>query len=188
MSEFIHFEAEVNSESDLSDNDENIDNDLDNFIVSDENVTQDPRSFYRGFENVENDLDEILRQSSLEAYQDLDNFDEINNLDEDDEIEREIDDFPSAKNYLLKFEKTLKPETNNQICNVIIKALAYQMKGEENVPQTLIKQIKQPEKFKFIVDQQYSFNMCYELTMILSQFGYFLRVFELKKKNTDIYF
>ena len=187
MSEFIHFEAEVNSESDLSDNDENIDNDLDNFIVSDENVTQDPRSFYRGFENVENDLDEILRQSSLEAYQDFDNFDEISNLDEDDEIEREIDDFPSAKNYLLKFEKTLKPETNNQICNVIIKALAYQMKGEENVPQTLIKQIKQPEKFKFIVDQQYFFNMCYELTMILSQFGYFLRVFELKKKYRHLF-
>ena len=155
--------------------------------MADQNVTQDSRSFYRGFENVENDLDEVLRQSREQAFKDLEDFDEISNLDEDNVIEMEIDDFPAAKTYLQKFEKTLKPETDNQICNVIIKAISYHMKGEENVSQTLIEKINQPEKFKFIIDQQYFFNMCYELTMILLQFGYFLRVFELKKKFRHLF-
>ena len=187
MADFITFEAEVDSESDLSDNDENVDNDLNDFIVADQNVTQDSRSFYRGFNNVENDLDQVLQQSREQAFQDLEDFDEISNLDEEDVIEMEIDDFPTAKNYLQKFEKTLKPETNNQICNVIIKAVGYHVKGEENIPQILIEKINQPETFKFIIDQQYFFNMCYELTMILSQFGYFLRVFELKKKFRHLF-
>ena len=160
MADFITFEAEVDSESDLSDNDEDVDNDLNDFIVADQNVTQDSRSFYRGFENAENNLDEILQQPREQAFKDLEDFDEISNLDEDDVIEMEIDDFPSAKNYLQKFEKTLKPETDNQICNVIIRAMGYHMKGEENVPQMLIQKINQPEKFKSIIDQQYFCNMC----------------------------
>ena len=183
MTDFINFEAEVNSESDLSDNDEDIDEDLDDFIVSDQNVIQDSRTFYRGFENVENNLDEILEQSRQQAFKDLEEFDEISNLDEDDVIEMEIDDFSNSKNYVQKFEKTLKPESNNQICNVIIKAIEYHMKEDKkNISQILIEKINQPQKYKFIIDQQYLFNMCYELTIILSQFGYFLRVFELKKK------
>ena len=43
-------------------------------------------------------------------------------------------------------------------------------------------EIHQPEKFKFIIDQQYFFNMCYEINMIMAKFGYFLRVFEFKNK------
>ena len=77
MTDFITFEAEVDSESDLSDNDEEIDEDLNDFIVADENVTQDSRNFYRGFENVENDLDEVLRQSQEQALRYLEEFDEI---------------------------------------------------------------------------------------------------------------
>ena len=183
MTDFINFEAEVDSESDLSDNDEDIDEDLDDFIVSDQNVILDSRTFYRGFENVENNLDEILEQSRQQALKDLEEFDEISNLDEDDVIEMEIDNFSNSKNYVKKFEKTLKPESNNQICNVIIKAIEYHMKEDKkNISQILIEKINQPQKYKFIIDQQYFFNMCYELTIILSQFGYFLRVFELKKK------
>ena len=184
MANFISFEAKVDSESDLSDNDEEIDENLNNFIIADKNVTQDSREFYRQFDNVENDLDEVLQQVHNEALKDLEEFDELSNLDED-EVEMEVDDFPSFKTQIAKFEKTLKPETNNQICNVIIKDLSYKMKGEQNLEQRLIEQINQPEKFKFIIDQQYFFNMCYELTMILSQFGYFLRIYELKK-NIDI--
>ena len=77
-----------------------------------------------------------------------------------------VDDFPSFETYITKFEKTLKPKTNNQICNVIMEALNYKITGEQNVDQRLIEQINQPKKFKFIIDQQYFFNMCYELTMI----------------------
>ena len=188
MTDFINFEAEVDSESDLSDNDEDINEDLDDFIVSDQNVILDSRTFYRGFENVENNLDEILEQSRQQALKDLEEFDEISNLDEDDIIEMEIDNFSNSKNYVQKFEKTLKPESNNQICNVIIKAIEYHMKEDKkNISQILIEKINQPQKYKFIIDQQYFFNMCYELTIILSQFGYFLRVFELKKKFRHLF-
>ena len=188
MTDFINFEAEVDSESDLSDNDEDIDEDLDDFIISDQNVILDSRTFYRGFENVENNLDEILEQSRQQALKDLEEFDEISNLDEDDIIEMEIDNFSNSKNYVQKFEKTLKPESNNQICNVIIKAIEYHMKEDKkNISQILIEKINQPQKYKFIIDQQYFFNMCYELTIILSQFGYFLRVFELKKKSRHLF-
>ena len=43
-----------------------------------------------------------------------------------------------------------------------------------------IEQIYQPEKFTFIINLQTFMSLCYE--MILSSYGYFLRVFELKKK------
>ena len=47
MADFISFEAEVDTESVLSDNDEEIDDNANDFIISDENVTQDSRNFYR---------------------------------------------------------------------------------------------------------------------------------------------
>ena len=37
-------------------------------------------------------------------------------------------------------------------------------------------------KFEFITDLQKFDNMCYEINCILSKYGYFLRIFELKKK------
>ena len=58
---------------------------------------------------------------------------------------------------------------------------------EKIVGQDLFKEINQPEKFKFIIDQQYFFNMCYHITMILAKFGYFLRVYELKKKYRHLF-
>ena len=184
MADFIDFEAEVDSDSVLSESDENVDQDLDNFIVSDQAVIQDSRSFYREIQNVEIDPDEILEQSRQQGLKDLEEFDEISNLDEDDVIEMELDNFPTSENHLKKFEQTLRPvdqtdSAKNQICNVIIQALKLK---ENNISQRLIEQLDQPQKFKFIVDQQYFFNMCYDLTIILSEFGYFLRVFELKKK------
>lgn len=44
-----------------------------------------------------------------------------------------------------------------------------------------IEQLNKPDIIKFIAEQQYFLNMCFELIAILSQFGYFLRVYELKK-------
>ena len=153
MADFISFEAEVDTESDLSDNDDEIEDNANDFIISDENVTQDSRNFYREFDNVENDLDEVLHEVHNEALKDLEDFDEISNLN-GDEVEMEVDDFPSFETQIAKFERTLKPETNNEICNVILKALSYKKKGEQNLEQKLIEQINQPEKFKFIIDQQ----------------------------------
>ena len=37
-------------------------------------------------------------------------------------------------------------------------------------------------KFEFIIDLQKCENMCYEINCILSKYGYFLQIFELKNK------
>ena len=58
---------------------------------------------------------------------------------------------------------------------------------EKIVVQDLFKEINQPEKFKFIIDQRYFFNLCYHITMILAKFGYFLRIYELKKKYRHLF-
>ena len=186
MANFIRFEAEVDAESHLSDNDDEIDENANNFIVSNDNVTESSsRSFYRQFMNVENDLDSVLFDARNEALRDIEEFDEIRNLDENN-MEMDIDDFESSQSFIAKFEKTSQPETDNQICNVIIKALKHK-NINSNIIHEIVPQINQPKKYKFVIDHQYFFNMCYKLTSILSKFGYFLRVYELKKKYRHLF-
>ena len=115
----------------------------------------------------------------------------------------EADDFQGSEDCLEKFQKTLFPknenniEGQNQLCHVILLSLKYKKNGSENtcssneleriVGKDLFKEINQLEKFKFIIDQQYFFNMCYQITMILAKFGFFLRVYELKKKYRHLF-
>ena len=85
-------------------------------------------------------------------------------------------------------------EGQNQLCHVILLALKYKINGSKNtcssnelekiVGKDLFQEINQPEKLKFIIDQQYFFNMCYHIKMILS---YFLSVYELKKKYRRLF-
>ena len=58
---------------------------------------------------------------------------------------------------------------------------------EKIVGKDLFKEINQPKKFKFIIDQHYFFNMCYQISMILAKFGFSLRVYELKKKYRHVF-
>ena len=53
---------------------------------------------------------------------------------------------------------------------------------EKIIDKSLMEQIDQPEKFKFIIELKTFVNMCYEMNSILSKFDHFLRVFELKNK------
>ena len=53
---------------------------------------------------------------------------------------------------------------------------------EKVIDKNLIQQIDQTEKFKFIIELEKFINMSYEINSVLSTFGYFLRVFELKNK------
>ena len=83
-------------------------------------------------------------------------------------------------------------ENQNQFCQVVLYAIKFAINRTKNIcnqedfekaiDKDLIKEINQPEKSKFIIELQSFFNMCYEINMILSKFGYFLRVFELKNK------
>ena len=96
----------------------------------------------------------------------------------------EVDDFKGSQDNVEKFNKTLFPnesENQNQFCQVILLALNFKINGTKNTCN-----IEDFEKFKFIIDQQYFFNICYKFDMILAKFGYFLRVFELKNKYRQL--
>ena len=181
----------------------NHDNASDKSFINDDNEINESRDFYRQFANVENDLEQVLADARNEALQDIEQLDEISNLNEENECEMEVDDFQGSEDYLEKFQKRLfrKNENNiegqNQLRHVILLALKYEINGSENtcssnelekiVGKNLFKEINQPEKFKFIIDQQYFFNMCYQITMILAKFGFFLRVYDLKKKYRHLF-
>ena len=199
MADFINFEAEIDAESDFSDDDEIIDdNASDKSFINDDNEINESRDFYRQFANVENDLEQVLADARNEALQDIEQFDEISNLNDENKCEMEVDDFQGSEDYLEKFQKTLFPKIEinieglNQLCHVILLALKYKINASKNicsnnelkeiVGEDLFEEINQPEKFKFIIDQHYVFNMCYHINMILAKFGYFLRVYEWKKK------
>ena len=62
------------------------------------------------------------------------------------------------------------------------KDVCTQQDFEKIIDKSAIEQIYQPEKFPFIIDLEAFMSLCYELNMILSSYGYFLRAFELKKK------
>ena len=114
----------------------------------------------------------------------------------------EIDEFKESKIDIEKFKKTLFPKESenneNQFCKVVLYAIKFAINGtkstcseedfEKVIEKKLVEEIKQPEKFKFIINLllnlllQAFLNMCYEINMILSKFRYFLRVFELKNK------
>ena len=61
------------------------------------------------------------------------------------------------------------------------KDVCTQQDFEKIIDKSTIEQIYQPEKFPFIIDLRAFMSLCYEMNMILSNYGYFLRVFELKK-------
>ena len=78
MADFISFEAEIDAESDISDNDEIIDDNASDFI-NDDNEINESRDFYRQFANFENNLEQVLADARNEALQDIEQFDEISN-------------------------------------------------------------------------------------------------------------
>ena len=84
----------------------------------------------------------------------------------------EVDDFKGSQDDVEKFNETLFPieiENQNQFCQVVLLALKFKINGTKNtcniedfekvIDKNLIKEINQPEKFKFIIDQQYIFNV-----------------------------
>ena len=115
MADFINFEAE----SDSSDDDETIDDNVSERSFIDDVEINDSRNFYRQFANVENDLDQVLSDVRNEAFQDIEQFGKISNLNDDSENEMEVDDFQRLQDYVEKFNKTLFPiehENQNQLC------------------------------------------------------------------------
>ena len=82
MAGFINFEAEIDAESDFPDDNEIIDDNASDFI-NDDNEINESRDFYRQFANVKNDLEQVLTDARSEALQNIEQFDEISNLNDE---------------------------------------------------------------------------------------------------------
>ena len=96
MTDFIHFEAEIDDEINISDDDETIDDNVSEKSFINDVEINDSRSFYRQFANVKNDLDQVLSDMRNETLQDIDQFDKISNLNDESENEMEIDEFKGS--------------------------------------------------------------------------------------------
>ena len=111
MADFITFGAEIETESDFSDDDKIIDdNSSDKSFINGDNKINESRDFYRQFANVANDLEQVLADARNEALQDIEQFDEISNLNDENECKMEMDDFQKSKDCLEKFQKTFFPK------------------------------------------------------------------------------
>ena len=85
-----------------------------------------------------------------------------------------------------------KKKNENQFCKAVLYAMIFDKENSKNVctqqgfekiiDKSTVEYIYQPEKFPCIIDLQAFMSLCFEMNMILSSYGYFLRVFELKKK------
>ena len=201
MAQYITFEAEVeliDAKKGKEDDEVSLISESDAFI--DDKEVKEDIDLYRQyqFSNVERDINEVLAEACEEALAEIDQLDEVSNLCEGD-YEPEIDDFKESNADIEKSEETLFPKVEethqkieNQFCKVNLYAILHDKNNlkqicnkqdfEKIIDKNLIEQIYQPEKFKFIVELQAFTNMCYEIDLIPSHFGYFLRVFELKKK------
>ena len=85
-----------------------------------------------------------------------------------------------------------KKKIENQFCKAVLYAMRFDKEISKDVStqqnferindKSVIEQIYQPEKFPFIIDLQAFMSLCYAMNMAFSSYGYFLKVFELKKK------
>ena len=194
MSEYVNFEAEAEH---IEGDEVSGFSDVSEYSFIDDTDQDTDVNFYRGFANVENDIKQVLQETYKESLKDLDNFDEISNLCYGSEEDLEIDDFKNSEVDIKKFEDTLFPKVDkeskkvhNQICYTKLYALKFDKnKSTDECHATEFQNIvdcdlidKLINKFEFIIELQKFENMCYEINCILSKYGYFLQIFELKNK------
>ena len=128
---------------------------------------------------------------------DIENLDEISNLCESSEEKLEIDDFKNSDEKIKNFIENLLPKVNEQEewgHNTFMRAILYAIRYEKSktnicnknefeevIEKKLIVELDK-NKFKLEIDLQKFNNDNYEINCLLSDFNYFLRVFELKNK------
>ena len=137
MADFINFEADIEGDDEeIGEEDDEVSNisdvDSENSFIDNQEVKTDV-SFYRHFANVENDIDQCLKDAYNEELEEIDKFDEISNLCEE---ESEIDDFKNVEVDIKKFIESLFPtidvyheKIHDQFFNTILYALRFDKTG-----------------------------------------------------------
>ena len=201
MSEFINFEAEA-SDSEVSENGE--DTDMDSFINDEPESEYTSESDTEGanfeFANVSRSIEEVNREIEQNAIARIQNCEDYSNLSNADNDEPEIFEFENDKEHIEKFKKTLIPSRENEYVADFLMIIYMKIRHLETEKTDLLTfedllQIPKIEeinskmeikKTNFSLDLQEFNNSCYNINDVLSEFGYFLRVYELKNKYRQL--
>ena len=191
MADFIHFEAEIEDDSEemksfINDNSESDNENIENFE----------------FANSEINIDEANRRIEQEALARITDSDDYSNLScASEEDESSVFDFPNALNHINNFKSSLLPKgTEESIHHDFIRVILYKIRqitenktdlcNEEALKENeIIKQIIQQmsyEDFKFSLDLQEFNRVRYQINEVLTEHKFFLRVFEQKNKYRNI--
>ena len=185
MSEFIDFEAEV--EDDIESDNEVSGSECD--IVDDEETGND-LSFYRSLNQLENvgDVEQILKEELEAEYAEIGNL-EANNLCETDEYLGEVVELKDSEKRISGFHDTFFPKDKELTFK---EAILYNIRFEETNLQDECSNFESEfnnvlkDDIKITLDLQDFRNTCYHINDLLSEKGYFLRVFEIKDRFREI--
>ena len=197
MADFIDFEAIVQDDNDVimvSDDESTPAAEVcDNNFIDDDSAAEVDASFYRAIdqqlENVGN-INEILEEELEQRFIDAQDLDIQNLCHSDEEIEPEVN-FSSADKRLKAFKETFFPLKILTLKEAILYAIRYdQSKKTSEVVNTdeFDAEIatKIPDDWRIELDLRKFNSMCFELTEMLMQHNYFLRIFELRNKFREV--
>ena len=202
MAEFIDFEAVVETEAETvtveeeENDEENQVCDVDSFL-DDAEKENDDVDFYRQLENTNKSIDQTLQEEYELSLAEIENFDNFSNFCESSEDELgPVDEFKDSNKRLEKFEETLIPksENHNTFPDVIFYGVRFNVTEKSNICsdndfQDEIENVFNKidwEKFQLELDNQKFNQQCLDLNQVLSEYGYFLRVYELKNKFREL--
>ena len=200
MAEFIHFETEV-SGSDNSEDETESNSEMRSFI-NDNSESENESDQNFEFVNAQINIDEANARIEQEALQRIADCDHYSNLcDASDEDESLLFEFEDAQTHISKFKCSLLPNNKEEnIHNSFNRVILYEIRqitenktdicDEETLKQNeVINQIIERlscENFNFSLDLQEFERICYQINEILSEYNFFLRVFEQKNKYRNI--
>ena len=152
---------------------------------------------YRQLENIYKPIDQTLQEEYKLSLAKIENFDDFSNFCESSEDESgPVDEFKGSNKRLEKFEETFitKSENHNTFPDAIFYGVRFNTTEKSNIcsDNDFKEEIKNVfnkidrEKFQFELNNQKFNQQCLDLNQILSEYGYFLRVYELKNKFREL--
>ena len=142
-------------------------------------------------------VDDILKQEYDKSIQDIDHIG-LWNLCETSEEENEVDQFKESEKRVEKFTETLftiskTDQNSNSLTSAILFYIRYILENKTDVRYVnnlqlsinnnfLFDKLYKNEKLELVLDYQKFNANCHEINSLLAKNGYFLRIFELRKK------
>ena len=131
---------------------------------------------------------------SIQVIDDID----LSNLCETSEEENEVDQFKESEKRVEKFTETLftiskTDQNSNSLTSAILFYIRYILENKTDVSNVnnlqlsinnnfLFDKLYKNEKLELVLDYQKFNANCHEINSLLAKNGYFLRIFELRKK------